>query len=257
MKSNLLLAFIFLNILFANGLVANAQEYRIMTYNVHHCNPPAQKGVILTDSIASVIKKSGADIALLQEVDNKSARVHGIDQPLELSQKSGLPYYRFFRAIDIPGGEYGVMILSKYPIISSSSYPLPAIEKGEQRIIGIVQIKPSGQADICIACTHLDLPANIRYKQVVFIDSLLGSKERLIFGGDFNAAPESPEIKYLRERYISTTETFKHTFPNTNPEVCIDYIFTGKAKPVKILSHKILENISHSDHLPLITEISL
>ena len=246
-----------LNILSAGVFVATAQEYKVMTYNVHHCNPPAQKGVIATDSIASVIQKSGADIVLLQEVDYKSNRVQGADQPLQLSQKSGLPYYRFFRAIDLPGGEYGVMILSRYPITSSTSYPLPAIEKGEQRVIGIVGIKPEGQKEICVACTHLDLPKGIREAQVAFIDSLLGKKERLIFGGDLNASPDTPEIKYLLDRYTSTSEIFQHTFPNINPDVCIDYIFTGKVRSTKILSHRVLENIPHSDHLPVLAEIRL
>ncbi|MEA5005154.1 MAG: endonuclease/exonuclease/phosphatase family protein [Rikenellaceae bacterium] len=257
MKPKSLLALLFLNIISANGFVTMAQDYKVMTYNVHHCNPPAQKGIIATDSIASVIHKSGADIVLLQEVDYKSSRVQGIDQPLELSQKSGLAYYRFFKAIDIPGGEYGVMILSRYPITSSSSYLLPSIDKGEQRVIGIVEVKPSGQKKICVACTHLDLPKGIREIQAAFIDSLLGKRERLIFGGDFNATPESPEIKFLRERYISTSEKFQHTFPNTNPDVCIDYIFTGKTKSVKILYTNILKDIPHSDHLPVLAEISL
>lgn len=257
MKTKSLLILIFLNILSANGLVTMAQEYKILTYNVHHCNPPAQKGVIATDSIASVIKKSGADIVLLQEVDYKSNRVQGIDQPSELSLKSELPYYRFFRAIDIPGGEYGIMILSRYPITSSTSHPLPAIDKGEQRVVGIVEVKPSGQKKICVACTHLDLPKGIREVQAAFIDSLLNKNKRLIFGGDFNATPESPEIKYLRERYTSTSETFEYTFPNVNPDACIDYIFTGKAKSVKIIYHRVLENTPHSDHLPVLAEIRL
>lgn len=257
MRLKSLLLVLFLNMLSANGFLAIAQEYKVMTYNVHHCNPPAQKGVIATDSIASVIQKSGADIVLLQEVDYKSNRVQGADQPLQLSQKSGLPYYRFFRAIDLPGGEYGVMILSRYPITSSTSYPLPAIEKGEQRVIGIVGIKPEGQKEICVAITHLDLPKGIREAQVAFIDSLLGKKERLIFGGDLNASPDTPEIKYLLDRYTSTSDIFKHTFPNINPDVCIDYIFTGKVGSTKILSHKVLENIPHSDHLPVLAEIRL
>ena len=246
-----------LNILSAGVFVATAQEYKVMTYNVHHCNPPALKGIIATDSIASVIQKSGADIVLLQEIDYKSNRVNGEDQPMELSRKSGLQYYRFFKAIEIPGGEYGVMILSRYPITSSTSRLLPAIDNGEQRVIGIVGIKPDGQKEICVASTHLDLPKGIREEQAAFIDSLLCKKERLIFGGDFNASPESPEIKYLRERYTSSSETFQNTFPNINPEVCIDYIFTRKAKTTKILSHKILDSIPHSDHLPVLAEIRL
>ncbi|MDD3033182.1 MAG: endonuclease/exonuclease/phosphatase family protein [Bacteroidales bacterium] len=257
MRIKSLLFLLLLNTLSASGFVAMAQEYRVLTYNVHHCNPPAQKGVIATDSIAAVIQKSGADIVLLQEVDYKSNRVQGADQPLELSRKSGLQYYRFFRAIDLPGGEYGVMILSRYPITSSTHYPLPAIDKGEQRVIGIVEVKPEGEEEICVACTHLDLPKGIREAQVAFIDSLLGKKERLIFGGDLNASPETPEIKFLLERYTSTSEIFQHTFPNINPEVCIDYIFTRKTKSTKILSHKVLENIPYSDHLPVVAEIRL
>ena len=236
----------------------SAQRIKVITYNIHHCNPPAQKGVIDTDSIACVLRSSGAEIALLQEVDYKSNRVGGMDQPLELSQKSGMPYYRFFKAINIPGGEYGIMILSKYPISSSRSYMLAAIEDGEQRVVGIIEVKISDNETITVACTHLDLPDKIRELQVRQLDSLLMPVETpLILGGDFNSSPDSPEIKFMLNKFKSSTDKFNKTYPNLNPNVCIDYIFTNRNIGVKFLSHKVLDNVNSSDHLPVVVEFKM
>ena len=41
-----------------------------------------------------------------------------------LSESSGLPYYQFFKAIDLSGGEYGLGVLSRYPIVESESMQL-------------------------------------------------------------------------------------------------------------------------------------
>jgi endonuclease/exonuclease/phosphatase family metal-dependent hydrolase len=106
------------------------KEVKVITYNIHHGNPPAEKGKIDLDAIAEVISNSKADFALLQEVENGTTRSFGQNQAKELSQKSGLKYYLFFKAIDFAGGDYGIAILSRFPADSSKSIRLYALEGG-------------------------------------------------------------------------------------------------------------------------------
>ena len=67
-------------------------------------------------SIGTDIKNQNLDIVGVQEVDQFVDRTGRVDSMKMLSDASGLPYYAFFKAIDLQGGEYGVGILSKYPI---------------------------------------------------------------------------------------------------------------------------------------------
>ncbi|MDP3453295.1 MAG: endonuclease/exonuclease/phosphatase family protein [Bacteroidales bacterium] len=234
----------------------------VLLYNIHHCNPPAQRGVIDLDSIVSVIKLSGADIAFLQEVDHNVSRSGGIDQTSLLAQKSGLKYHYFYKAIDFMGGDYGVAILSRFPLSDFNTIKLDSPVKSEDRVLGTAIVHIGDGKRLLIASTHLDLNKINRERQIAQIDSVMKlSPYPLILAGDFNATPESDEIKYMVDNYISSTTDFKPTFPNISPNRTIDYIFI-RNHPVKSLyleftSHKVLQNIDASDHLPVVASIKI
>ena len=46
----------------------------IMTYNIHHANPPSKPNFIDLDAIAAVINKEKPGIVMLQEVDVNTGR---------------------------------------------------------------------------------------------------------------------------------------------------------------------------------------
>ena len=107
-----------------------------------------------------------------------------------------------------------------------------------------------------LACTHLDLSARIREVELNEIDSVISrSNLPFLLGGDFNATPNSSEIKLFMEKYRSSTNNFAPTFPNVNPDRTIDFIFFSKSKNIEVLSHSVLSNINASDHLPVLAEI--
>ncbi len=229
-------------------------KINVMTYNVHHCNPPAVKGKIDVDAIAEIIRSNNVDIAFIQETDVRTSRVGGIDQAQELSDRSGLKFFRFFKAIDLAGGEYGVTILSSYSLDSASVHPLYKEGDSEQRVLGTALVTLKDKRKILLACTHLDLSSRLREVEVTQIDSILSRERRpVILGGDFNAAPSSNEIKFMEERYSSTTKEYVCTFPNMDPNVTIDYIFFSKTPMLRVVSHKVLQSINASDHLPVLS----
>ncbi len=77
-----------------------------------------------TDGIIQELKDIDADIVGLQEVDKNTNRskvsgvkVHQVEM---LAEKLGYPYWSFDKLIDHSGGEYGMAILSRFPITKST-----------------------------------------------------------------------------------------------------------------------------------------
>src|SRR5690606_1015979 len=89
-----------------------SNKLTLLTYNIHH-GAPSNPDVINLSNIAAVIKKSGAEIIALQEVDVNTERSNNVDQVKALAELLGMEYY-FSKSIDYRSGEYGNAILSKY-----------------------------------------------------------------------------------------------------------------------------------------------
>src|SRR5918993_3153708 len=143
------------------GGIALPESLKILSYNIHHCNPPSAGTLIDVDTIAGVIRKLSPDLVALQEVDVKTKRSGGIDQAQLLAEKTGMKSY-FFKAIDHDGGEYGVAILTKLTVSNFKQYKLPTVaeSKGEPRILATVTLKGKNGEELVFACTHLDAQSN-------------------------------------------------------------------------------------------------
>src|SRR5699024_9613411 len=120
----------------------SAQEtIKILSYNIHHGNPPSEKaGYIDLPAIANVINESKADIIGLQEVDVNVERSGDVDQIKELAKLTDTEYY-FAKGIDLQGGEYGVAVLSKLPITHAENFSLPMTKNGEQRVLASITVE--------------------------------------------------------------------------------------------------------------------
>src|SRR5690554_5403008 len=129
-------------------------ELRVMAYNIHHAQPMGEDYIDL-DGIARVIEQSGADLIALQEVDVDTERSGKGNQAEMLAQKLGMDFF-FAKSIDYGGGDYGVAVLSRFPIIHQQIIPLPHVNQGaEQRVLGLVRVKlPTGK-EVNFASIHL------------------------------------------------------------------------------------------------------
>ena len=115
---------------------AKVDTLKLLTYNVHHCNPPG-KNIIDVAAIANVVRQSNASIVALQEIDvNTSRSGKDLNQAEAIAKACGM-YFCFGKALDFAGGGYGVAILSKYPISDVQTFLLPkdADPKAEQRVL--------------------------------------------------------------------------------------------------------------------------
>lgn len=160
-----------------NGKIGK-QLIKIATYNIHHC----ADGI---DNVASVIRNMDADIVGLQEADRCNERSDRLDQPAMLAERSGMGYYGFSRAIDYRGGEYGDVILSKYPIVLFETVPLRA-PGFEGRCVGHAVIDVNGVM-VDHFNTHLSYEnKNVRADQFRSLKKMLKISRRFILTGDFN-----------------------------------------------------------------------
>lgn len=231
---------------------------KVLSYNIHIGNPPSKPRLTDLKGIAKVINESKADLIALQEVDvftNRSGK--DLDQAKELARLTKRDYY-FVKAIDHDGGEYGVAILSKFPIVKKESHPLPIAEgvDNEPRAIAIVTVEIDKGILLDFASTHFDLSPQTRKLQSAYIINLAKQRNNpLLIGGDFNATPDSEEILLLDSYFKRSKIHDGFTFPVTAPTQEIDYILFSPESQFKILQHQVIQEHYASDHLPVLVKL--
>ena len=241
----------------SNKSAAKQNTITVLSYNIHHANPPSKPGLIDLPAIANVIKQQGADLVALQEVDVHTGRSGAsLHEAEELARLTGMRAY-FAKAIDYGGGEYGVAILSKFPMEETKNTPLPTDDntKGEHRTLATATIVLPGNKRFVFACTHLDAQRGDTNRQLQIkkiVDVLKGESLPVVIAGDFNALPESSVIQQLDRSFTRTCVTnCPFTIPEIAPNRTIDYIAFAPAKRFTVLSHSVVDESYASDHRPV------
>ncbi|WP_316806250.1 endonuclease/exonuclease/phosphatase family protein [Pedobacter agri] len=241
----------------------NPNEIRVLSYNIHHANPPSKskEGLIDIDAIAKVIASQSPDLVALQEVDVNTKRSGNINEAVLLATKLKMNFY-FFKAIDHDGGDYGVAILSRYPLSDPQTYRLPNNQdpKAEPRILGMGTASLPDGRKIRFAATHLDAqrPEENRMMQVKEINRITESESLpLILAGDLNADPNSESIKIFDQQFVRSCEACGFTIPVINPRHTIDHIAYKKGNNFKVISHQVINETYASDHLPVLAVFQL
>ena len=242
---------------------ADKQILKVMSYNIHIGNPPSEaEGVVKLEAAANAIKTANPDLVALQEVDKFTTRSGiDLDQAKKLADFTGMHYY-FAKALNRSNGEYGVAVLSKFPIITTSRYSLP-VQSGtgaELRVAGIIQVEIPGGKRIYFVSTHFDhlAESNRELHARELLKAIQPYKDApIIVGGDFNMPPSSDTWNILKTEMAMTCSTCPGTFPATNPNTTIDYLLLNKqAQSVfKVKNHQTVNERYASDHLPIVAEL--
>lgn len=238
-----------------------SMDLRIMAYNIHHCNPPSKPEKIDVQAIAATIRAQEADLVALQEVDVMTGRSGNIDQAKMLAEQLEMHYY-FGKAIDHDGGEYGVAILSRYPISEEKTHALPSQEGsgGEPRVLATVNVQLPNDQYLRFGSTHLDAQSEDvnRLLQIKAIGEI-ASKETspMIIAGDFNAPPESEIIRILDQHFQRSCEECPPTIPVIQPTKAIDFIAFRSQASFEVQTHEVIPESYASDHLPVFAVLKL
>lgn len=232
--------------------------FKILSYNIHHANPPSKPGVIDLEAIAKVISQQAPDLVALQEVDVYTVRSgKTINEAAEIAKLSGMPHYYFAKAIDHDGGDYGVAILSMFPMedMKNTQLPTEAETNGERRTLATAVIRLPDGKKIVFASTHLDaLKSDTnRFLQINKITEILQQETLpVVIAGDFNAYPSTRVINKLDEFFKrSCVVDCGHTVPVVSPRNTIDYVAFSPVDKFTVIEHKVIDEKYASDHLPV------
>lgn len=235
---------------------------KIMTFNIQHCLDYVNDKIDI-DLFVNTVKGIDPDICGLNEVRGEGPIDGYTDQTNALGD--GLGYNRYFaKAIDVGGtSPYGNAFVTKYPIKSAETIVVPdpifkyEIGKYESRCILKAVVDTDGR-DVLVLVCHMGLALGERKNAVREICRIVDSTDMpLILMGDFNALPDSNELKPLFERLEDTDsyadEKGRFTFPSYKPNIKIDYIFF---RGLKCTGVRTVEKIV-SDHFPIVAEFEL
>ena len=224
---------------------------RVLTYNIHHS--AGMDGVIDLKRIANVIQSVKPDIVALQEVDRRTTRVGGVDQAQVLADLTGM-HMAFGKAIDFSGGQYGNVVLSRFPLGDITVHLLPKSENHEQRVFLQTDIDVAKDTPLTFIATHLDHASAVdRMAAVGVMEDLLPKLTNpVLFAGDMNAVPDSDVMKRLMKHFASAIlDQPLLTIPVDEPKRQIDYILYYPKTQWKTVHAEVLNEAVASDHRAL------
>ncbi len=228
-----------------------------------------------------------ADIIGLQEV--LVMPESGIDQNELISNQLAQHHVAWFKCSKNPH-PVGNSILSRWPIKDSASFDLDDGGTSEHRVL-VYALLDTPHGDVPVFVTHLNWrldQGHVRILQVKEVAAIIAIKAPQtgfppIVMGDFNAEPDSDEMRYMRgltglgERCVHFTDCFGatraatgeqdphgYTFSRDNPFalVChepnrrIDYVFVrgpddrGRGEPLasRVCMNQATDGVHPSDH---------
>lgn len=240
--------------------ISEGLEIKVLSYNVHHCNPPSKPNLIDVVGIAQVIMDSKADLVGLQEIDvNNERSGMNLDQAAKLAELTDMELY-FSKGIDYKGGAYGTAILSKYPLSNMETIPLPQESGTEQRTLSVLTVDLPEGKQLRFGNTHLDFTSDANALAQAKAITAYFEKEELpiVLVGDFNVEATSQTMAHLDEKFDRTCEQgCPPTIPVVNPRKTIDFIFYSSGFGIQTMLHEVIQEHYASDHLPVLAKLKL
>jgi len=243
-----------------------AQEIKVLTYNIYHGEKHYTNGESNLQQIVQVINEYKPDFVAMQEVDSMTNRTAGFNSGIrkdlvkELAKLTGMHGF-FGKAMDYDNGGYGEGLLSRFPA-KAVVHPLVTPKSGEGRALITVEHQfPNGKT-VVFGGTHLchEFKENriAQAKQVA--DILTNMGKPVIVGGDFNIVPGSEPYRAITTKLDDAAVRFgtpELTFPYKAPKIRLDYIFLDKSSHWKVKDVKVIKSSDASDHLPVFVTLEL
>ena len=232
---------------------AERNSLKILSYNIKHGR--GMDGRVDLKRTAEVIRSFSPDLVTLQEVDKNCTRSGSIDLTQELAGILKMEG-RFGKFMDFQGGEYGMAVLSRFPIISHQVHVLP--RGAEPRCALEVRVNPGKDwGEIRLFGIHHDWTREtLRANQCRGLLRAVGENSKsVVLAGDFNAGRKSQSVRLLIDsgfEILSNSQT--NTFPSDKPKVEIDFIMS-KGLSFTRFTHKVVAEKIASDHRPVLVEL--
>ena len=207
----------------------------------------------------NVLKNLNPDVVGLQEIDFNARRSGNVNQAAVMGKELGM-HAAFGPFMDFQGGQYGMAVLTRFPITSVELVKLP--QGNEPRIALAVEVLLPNDQRMMIVNVHFDWVRDdaFRFAQASTLKMYLNNLEiPYILLGDFNDRLGSRTLNLLSEGMVEADkpETDHFTIPSDNPRAEIDFVFVAPEKRWDIKSTRVIDEPVASDHRPVFSELSL
>lgn len=251
---------------------------RVATYNIRHGlgndpGDPSLFGEYDLERVAEVIRRTDPDVVGLQEIDRLLERSRFQDQPALLGGMLGMESC-FGGNVLFDPGEYGVAILSRFPISSFTNNALPTMEGWETRGFLEAAIDVHGYGRILVLNTHLQVSGRGAESEATLQRGAqaqtIAGRVRLASGpvllmGDFNAEAGDPELEplaFLSDAWEEAGDGGPGytipAHPAAQPSRRIDMIYVNDGFGLNSAS-VVREQPARlaSDHLPVVADLTI
>lgn len=231
---------------------ARDEPLRVLVYNIRHGD--GMDRVIDLERIAEVIRESGANVVLLQEVDRVCERSGGVDQAAHLGELCGMEHH-FARFRDYDGGEYGMAALTSLPVKSFETIPLPPTESTAALEI----VVESQGTEVVVIGVHLVTTEEERLAKARFLlERHAVDRRPMVLGGDLNSERTSSVLSAFYTQYDAPEKRGSaNTFPAGEPIKEIDFVLLRPRNRWTVSEHFVIEESTASDHRPVLLEATL
>ena len=231
----------------------DADTLRIVAYNIHHGEGMDER--LDLPRIAAIISDMRPDLVALQEVDRFVERTDSVDQAGVLGRLTTLAS-EFGQFMPYQGGDYGMAVLSAWPIISVVNHRLPDGEEPRSALAVRVRSPKTGR-ELEFVGIHLYRTDEERLAQATRLDEVYATQTiPSILAGDFNSLPTSNVINLLSGswQFIEKGDD-RFTFSSMEPVREIDFVAFRPAGSFAVLSQYLVDAPVASDHRPLFVEL--
>jgi endonuclease/exonuclease/phosphatase family metal-dependent hydrolase len=201
--------------------------------------------------VVELIDRWDPQIVALQEVDSRRDRT--VD-PFEFLQQKLGDHGIGARSITTTDGDYGQMLISRWPMSETRIHDLSYPEREARRAIATIVSTPQGP--LRVVTTHLGLSIHERRSQTDKLVQIVGGgMSTTVVMGDFNDWLWVGSVRSALAR-INFVPTSLRTFPSRCPLLRLDRIY---CRPAEALHNACTDQTGRkrSDHLPVIADISL
>lgn len=223
---------------------------RIMTWNIHGTfgrNPRFDLA-----QVVKLIRRWDPDIVALQEVDSRRALAGGAN-PFEFLQSAVGVYGIGAKSLTGADGDYGQMLISRFPVTSHEIRDISFGEREPRRAIRAVVETPQGP--LIVVATHLGLSIRERRRQAKALTELASGEAPAVVIGDFNDWFWPGSVRAVLSRVLRGRTSFR-TFPSKFPLLRLDRIY---CRPANAMVDSFIDKEASklSDHLPIIADFNL
>lgn len=234
------------------GPVPGPRSLTVLSYNIKR--GLGNDGITDITRSAGLIDRLRPDFVALQELDQGVQRSGRVDQMAELGRLTGM-HARFADFMPYQGGEYGIGVLSRFPILESRSHPLPP--GPEPRVALDVRVQLPDGSQLIFCSVHFYNTEAERLAQARAVIEIYSHEPLpVILSGDFNSTPDDPVMQLVREHWTEAEKgNDAFTFSATEPVEEIDYVLYRPAASFSPTRVQVIDEPLISDHRPVFVEL--